>query len=67
MIKTRRSHIVLLEFIPAEHDQLARVIFPQHDLDELPAERTGAARHEHHLLCPVHRLHVLNLSWIIAA
>ena len=57
MIEARSPHIVLLEFVTAEDDELLRAVFAQHQLDELPAERTRPAGDQYNLFGPVHRCH----------
>ena len=67
MIESRRPHIMLLEFVAAEDDELLRMVFAQHHLDELLAERARPARHQHNLFLPVHPLTApLRVSRIIA-
>ena len=53
MIETRDSHIMLLEFIAAEDDELLRMIFAQHEFDEFLAERARAAGDQHNLFRPI--------------
>ena len=54
MIKPRSPHVMLLEFVTAEDDELLRAVFAQHELDELPAERTRPAGDQYNLFGPVH-------------
>jgi len=54
MIKPRSPHVMLLEFVTAEDDELLRAVFAQHELDELPAKRTRPAGDQYNLFGPVH-------------
>jgi hypothetical protein len=45
---------VLFQFIPAEYDQLLRVIVLQHRLGELLAERAGSPGYQNRLFLPIH-------------
>ena len=56
MIEARRPHVVLLEFVAAEDDELLRMVVAQHQLHELLPERARPARDQHNLFLPVHRL-----------
>ena len=53
-VEACRSHFMLLQFIPAENDQLAGLKFTQHDLHESPAKGAGATGNQYHFLRPVH-------------
>src|SRR5271154_4280461 len=46
MIKPRSSHLMLLQFIAAEHDQPLRLVVAQHDLRKLLAKRSRTACHQ---------------------
>ena len=54
MIEARRPHIMLLQFVAAEDDELLRMVVAQHHLDELLPERSRPARDQHDLFLPVH-------------
>jgi hypothetical protein len=56
MVESGSSHIMLLQFVTAEDDELLWFVFPQHQLDELPAERTRPPRDQYNLFGPVHRM-----------
>jgi hypothetical protein len=45
---------MLLEFIAAEHDQLARANFVQHNFHESLPERPGSTSDQYGFLRPVH-------------
>ena len=54
MIEARRPHVMLLELVAAEDDELLRMVITQHHLGELLSERTCPARDQDHLFLPVH-------------
>src|SRR6266851_5510265 len=54
MIESRRSHLMLLQLIPAENDQPLRLIVAQHDLHKLLPERPRSTRDQYRFLRPIH-------------
>src|SRR5215217_4170698 len=58
MVISMHFHFVLLQFIPAEDNDLLRLFFLQRDLREFFAERPCPAGDEYGLIFPVH----VNLS-----
>ncbi len=65
MIVTGDPHLMLLELIAAENNDLRRVIFLKHHLDEFLAKRTGTAGDKYNTLCPIH-VSSLSLSLVNA-
>jgi hypothetical protein len=54
VVESACPHFVLLEFIPAEDDQLLRAVLAQHNLYKLLPERTRSPGHQYRLLRPIH-------------
>ena len=54
MIKSPHPHVMLLELVAAEDDQLLRMVVAEHRLHKLFPERSGAARDQHNLFRPIH-------------
>ena len=50
MVQTCGAHLMLLQFIATENNQLLWTVFVQHDLYKLLAKRTRASRYQHDLL-----------------
>ena len=50
MIKPRRPHLMLLQFIAAEDNQFLRPVLAQHDFHKLLAKGTRPPGHEHNLV-----------------
>ena len=46
-------HLELLEFVAAEDDQAAGLVLRDHGLEEMLAERTGAAGDQHRLVVEI--------------
>ena len=55
MIEAPHPHIVLLELVTAEDDELLGMVVTQHHLHELLPERPRPAGDQHNLIGPVHR------------
>src|SRR5581483_11228588 len=47
-------HVVLLQFITAENDELLRPVIAQHYLGEFLPERAGSTSDQHYLFSPIH-------------
>ena len=54
MVKATDAHLVLLELIAAEDDQLGGLVLAQHDLDEFFTERPGTTGDQDNLFAPIH-------------
>ena len=54
VVEAADAHFMLFELVPAEDDQLGRMVLRQHDLDEFLAERAGAAGDQDDFIVPVH-------------
>src|SRR5208282_3722381 len=52
MIEARRSHLMLLQLVPAENHQSSRLVVAQHDLHKLLPERTCSTRYQYRFLRP---------------
>jgi hypothetical protein len=50
VVEATGAHLMLLELVAAEDDQLLRAVIPKHDLDELFAERSGPTCYENNLI-----------------
>src|SRR5678816_3904327 len=56
------AHLGLLQLVPAEDDEPARVVAAEGDLDELSPERSGPARNENRLVVKEHRVGLAQLG-----
>src|SRR5438309_4905400 len=54
MVETRRSHLMLFQFVATENHQPVRLIVTEHDFDKLFPERPGAASDQYRFLRPIH-------------
>jgi hypothetical protein len=50
MVAPACSHVMLLEFVTAEHYQLFRPVLPQHHFHEFPAKRSRSTCNQNDLL-----------------
>src|SRR5882672_3647992 len=57
MVEPLGTHVMLLQLVAAQNDELLGTIFPQHDLHKLMPKRPRPASHQHHLFRPIHRHH----------
>src|SRR5216684_6139181 len=53
MIEARRSHLMLLQLVPAEDHQSLRLVIAQHDLHKLLPERSCSTRYQYRFLRPI--------------
>src|SRR5579863_10045684 len=67
MVKTGGLHVMLLELIAAEDDQLARMEIPQHYFHKLFAKGPGSSRHDYDLFRPVHSTPLITLKAVRSA
>ena len=54
MIVAVHFHLVLLQLVAAEDDQLGRVVLAQHHLDKFLAKRPGATGNQNNFILPIH-------------
>src|SRR5208282_461006 len=62
MVESRGPHVMLLQFVTAEDDELLRAVFVQHQFDELPAKRACPSGDQYNLFGPIHRYSPSNAS-----
>ena len=58
MVEACHTHLMLLELVAAEDDQLGGMVLSQHHLDEFSAKRSGPAGDQDNLFGPVHRFSI---------
>ena len=54
VVETSLLHLVLLELVPAEHDELLGVIISEHHFCELLPEGARTTGHQYYFLSPFH-------------